>query len=123
MAWRSGWGYRMRLALLILVIVAGVVSAGWVALHWIRYDVSFGMEATFGAVPTDDERLAKWVRSQPGVYLAGENRRQMDTGRWRVEIIFGMSRNGWGPARPDLDTAAPMLGYEEPDGPFRPSPY
>jgi hypothetical protein len=112
----------MRRAVIVLTVIAVVVVAGWFGLHWIPYDVSFGVQTRFQSVPADEQTLAKWARSQPGVYRAGENREQEKDGRWRVEIIFGMSRNGWGPSPPDLNAAAASLGYQQPDAPFRDSP-
>jgi hypothetical protein len=112
----------VRRILLLLAVLAAVITAGWYGLHWIPYDVSFGAQTTFAIVPADDQALAKWVRSQPGIWLAGENRWHEKDGRWRVEIIFGISRNGWGPSPPDLNAAAAELGYMGPEGPFRDSP-
>ena len=112
----------MRRALMALSTVVAIIALGWLGLHWIPYDVSFGRQTRFHSVPAEDQALATWVRSQPGVYMAAENRWNDKEGRWRVEIIFGMSRNGWGPSPPDLDAGAASMGYERPEGPFRDSP-
>ena len=90
----------MRRVIVILILVAAVIAAGWAGLRSIPYDVACDTEGYFESAPADHEALAKWVRSQPGVYLASENRELEKTGRWRVEIIFGISRNGWGRAYP-----------------------
>jgi hypothetical protein len=112
----------MRRALLVIVALGAVVTAGWYGLHWVPRDVSYGLEAEFTTVPADDEALAAWVRSHPGVYLAHAQRERVGD-RWRVEVIFGMTRDGWsGPPVPGLDAVAAELGYRGASGPFRDSP-
>ena len=115
-------GAVLRRGLITILVLALIVAAGWCGLHWIPADFSYGLEARFESVPPDDEALAQWVRSQPGVYLAHVQRQQIG-GRWRVEVIFGITRNGWGqPPLPDLNKGAADLGYRGEDGPFRDSP-
>jgi hypothetical protein len=108
----------VRWLLLVVSVLALVGPAGWYGLHCMPADFAYGLEAEFLSVPPDDEPFREWVRSQPGVYLAAVQRHPAGA-RWRVEVIFGMSRNGWGqPPLPDLDGAAAQLGYR---GPFRDS--
>jgi|SRR5690242_14795966 hypothetical protein len=111
----------MRRVLVVVAVLAAVGAAGWWGLHWIPFDMGYSLEAEFESVPPDDEPLQRRVRSHPGVYLAGVNRQRVGH-RWRIEVIFGLSRNGWEPRLPDLDAATADLGYRGPDGPFRFSP-
>jgi hypothetical protein len=111
-----------RRVLITVVVLASIGAAGWYGLHWIPTDSSYGLEAQFESVPPNDERLTQWVRSRPGVYLAHAQRQQVG-GRWRVEVIFGITRNGWAqPRLPDLESAAAELGYCGANGPFLDSP-
>jgi hypothetical protein len=116
-------GFEVRRALITTVVVlVAVGAAGWYGLHWIPFDSGYGLEAEFVAVPPDDEALAAWVRAQPRVYVAYVNRKRVGD-RWRVEVLFGITRNGWGqPPLPALDAAAADFGYRGPAGPFRDSP-
>src|SRR5580700_6921113 len=109
----------MRRAVAIVVVAAIVAAAGWYGLHWIPADFSYVKDDEFESVPHDEHTLAKWVRENHHVWFAGENREWMGD-RWRVEISFGMTRNGWGqPPLPDLDVAAGQLGYRVPKRRFR----
>ncbi|MFO0810778.1 MAG: hypothetical protein U0746_19280 [Gemmataceae bacterium] len=111
----------VRRALIVLAVLTATLGAAWYALHWIPFDLGYAREAEFASVPPDDDRLQQLVRSHPGVYLAYVNRHPVGD-RWRIEVVFGLSRNGWKPRLPDLDAAAASLGYRGPDGPFRYSP-
>jgi hypothetical protein len=109
--------------MITVAVLALLGSAAWVGLHWIPADFGYDLEAHFETVLPDDEALAQWARSQPGVYLAHAQREQLGS-RWRVEVLFGITRNGWGqPTLPDVDKAAAELGYRGPDGPFRRTPH
>jgi hypothetical protein len=111
----------MRRVLIAVAVLAAVAAAGWYGQHWLPADVSYALDAEFAAVPADDEALAAWVRAQPGVYLALVQRERVGD-RWRVEVIFGITRNGWQqPPLPDLDRGADELGYRGPAGRFRDS--
>jgi hypothetical protein len=112
----------VRRALVSIVVFAAVGTAGWYGLHWVPADYSYGLEAEFADAPPDDEALAAWVRLQPGVHLAHARREQVGD-RWRVVVILGVTRNGWGqPPLPDLDDATAELGYRGQAGRFRDSP-
>lgn len=110
-------GFQVVFLIVLLIFILG--ASGYYFLHFIPGDIAYGREAEFEYVPPSDERLEKWVRAQPGVYIAYVQRRPLEKG-YRVEVTFGMTRNGFGqPPLPDLDSAAAEFGYRNPDGPFR----
>ena len=115
-------GVGVRRLLLAVTVLAALGVAGWYGLHWVPADFSYGLETEFATVPPDDEALAAWIRSQPGVYSAHVQRVRAGNS-WRLEVIFGITRNGWGqPPLPALDAAAAEFGYRDAAGPFRDSP-
>jgi hypothetical protein len=112
----------MRRVLLTLTIVGLLGTAGWWGLHSIPASIGYDLEAEFETVPPNDERLEQWLGSQPGVATTVVKRERAGA-RWRVEVIYVITRDGWGqPRLPDLNAAAAELGYGKPDGRFRDSP-
>jgi hypothetical protein len=112
----------MRGLLFAVAAIALVGVAGWYGLHWIPADFGYELEGEFASCPRDDEPLARWLRSQPGVYLAHVQRQRVGNG-WRVQVFLGITRNGWGePPLPDLEMAAAKLGYRGASGRFHDSP-
>jgi hypothetical protein len=111
----------MRHALIGIACISAFGAAGWFALHWLPADSIYDLVAEFSSVPTDDAALATWIQAQPNVYRAFVNRERIGN-QWRVEVTFGITHNGWGPAVPNLDLAAANLGYRDPSGKFRDLP-
>lgn len=104
---------------LIVFLISILGAAGYYLHLFIPGDIGYGREAEFEFVPPSDEPFKEWVRAQPGVYLVYVQRRPLEKG-YRVEVTFGMTRNGFRqPPLPDLDSAAAEFGYRNPDGPFR----
>jgi hypothetical protein len=111
----------MRRLVSVTVILGAALAAAWWGLHFVPADLAYEVEAEFTALPANDGPLEDWLRNRPGVYLA-HVQRQPVRGSWRLVVVFGMTRNGWGrPPLPDLEGKCAELGYRGQKGRFRDS--
>lgn len=112
--------WMKRLLITSALIVIAVAPLAWIAAKNLYASFGYVVEARFSEMPTNDNSLVEWIRSQPGVV-----RHTVHIGRFESNLLyvtFIQSQNLLGePPFPNLDAGAKSLGYRGADGPFRDS--
>src|SRR3954447_23075731 len=87
------------------VLVAAIFAAHRWFCHSVHASLSYCVEARFTTLPADDEQLAAWLKTQPGVVPHTVHIRRFEPGGRLLEVGFIQVRNLAGePQCPNLDS-------------------
>lgn len=103
----------------IATLVIAVLGTWFLFTHNARVSFSYCVEAQFTIMPVDDERLAAWLKDQPGIVphtvlvrRFGSDSKELEVGFIQVRTLAGS------PQFPKLDEKCAALGYEHPKNRF-----
>ncbi len=112
---------KRKLALILPLLVGIGLAVTWVVSNTLHVSWIHSVEASYFALPPDDDDLINWMRTQPGIIPHTVHVRR--TGNGLFEATFMQSRNLLGrPSFPDLEAACDRFGYKGTDVEFRDVP-
>jgi hypothetical protein len=103
---------RVKLIGLSIIVVIAITLAVGIAGSLIHVSWAYCVECEVIGPSENDEHLAEWLRSQPGVVPNTVHLKRRGPDQKLLQISFIQSRNYFGrPAFPALEEAAHSMGY------------